>query len=203
MILPVLAENIALPGRIMHIQVDSQDTNQVTYRYGIFIRPKGNLCPWYEVCCSDWVSLIVKVSLKSGMFVQFIMWRKNGGSQELMPGLLSTVGRTVGRALIAVQCHGQLWSLASSKSGGQLYEGHLTMALSYMALQKDLQNDRLLLLAYVFLATWLGTQLKGLDNQLKDFNWLVLHRHLPVRSTLYDPNLTLNKCCICQGPVYN
>lgn len=44
-------------------------------------------------------------------------------------------------------------------------------------------------------STWIRTQLKGLDNRLKDFNWLVLHRRLPVRSTLYDHNLTLNKFC--------
>lgn len=43
--------------------------------------------------------------------------------------------------------------------------------------------------------TWIRSQPKELDNRLKDFNWLVLHRRLPVRETLYDQKLTNSKTC--------
>lgn len=39
---------------------------------------------------------------------------------------------------------------------------------------------------------WTRAQLKGLDNGLKDFNWLILHKRLPVRSTLYDRELQIS-----------
>lgn len=43
--------------------------------------------------------------------------------------------------------------------------------------------------------SWARAQMKGLNNRLKDLNWLVLHRKLPVRSTLHAHNLSLNKHC--------
>ena len=46
---------------------------------------------------------------------------------------------------------------------------------------------------------WRGTQCKSLENRLRDFNWLVLHSKLAVRSTLFKHNLTLNKMCPRDG----
>lgn len=43
--------------------------------------------------------------------------------------------------------------------------------------------------------TWIRSQPKELDNRLKDFYWLVLHRRLPVHETLYDHKLTNSKTC--------
>ena len=36
---------------------------------------------------------------------------------------------------------------------------------------------------------WEGVQARGLDNRLKDLNWLSLHKCLPVRSILYRYSL--------------
>ena len=46
---------------------------------------------------------------------------------------------------------------------------------------------------------WRRTQCKSLENRLRDFNWLVLHRKLPVRNTLFNHDLTLNKICPRRG----
>lgn len=46
---------------------------------------------------------------------------------------------------------------------------------------------------------WKRTQFKQLDNQLKDFNWLVLHRRLAVRNTLFNHGLTRSKYCPREG----
>ncbi len=42
---------------------------------------------------------------------------------------------------------------------------------------------------------WRRAQFKQLDNKLKDFNWLVLHKRLAVRNTLFNHSLTRNKYC--------
>ena len=44
-------------------------------------------------------------------------------------------------------------------------------------------------------AVWVGVQLPGLDNGLKDLNWLVLHRSLPVRDIMYRHGLTASPKC--------
>lgn len=46
---------------------------------------------------------------------------------------------------------------------------------------------------------WKRTQYKHLDNKLKDFNWLVLHKRLAVRNTLFNHSLTRNKFCPREG----
>lgn len=42
---------------------------------------------------------------------------------------------------------------------------------------------------------WTRSQPKELENRLKNFNWLVLHKRLPVRETLYNHKLTNSKTC--------
>lgn len=42
---------------------------------------------------------------------------------------------------------------------------------------------------------WKRVQDKELENRLKDFNWLALHKRLAVRNTLYNHGLTANKWC--------
>ena len=42
---------------------------------------------------------------------------------------------------------------------------------------------------------WEGVQARGLDNRLKDLNWLSLHKCLPVRSILYRYSLVQSPTC--------
>ncbi|CAB1347001.1 unnamed protein product [Coregonus sp. 'balchen'] len=42
---------------------------------------------------------------------------------------------------------------------------------------------------------WEGVQVRGLDNRLKDLNWLSLHKGLPVRSILYGRGMTRSPTC--------
>ncbi|CAB1347396.1 unnamed protein product [Coregonus sp. 'balchen'] len=42
---------------------------------------------------------------------------------------------------------------------------------------------------------WEGVQVRGLDNRLKDLNWLSLHKGLPVRSILYGHGMTRSPTC--------
>ncbi|CAB1314526.1 unnamed protein product [Coregonus sp. 'balchen'] len=42
---------------------------------------------------------------------------------------------------------------------------------------------------------WEGVQVRGLDNRLKNLNWLSLHKGLPVRSILYGRGLTRSPTC--------
>ena len=42
---------------------------------------------------------------------------------------------------------------------------------------------------------WEGVQARGLDNGLKDLNWLSLHKRLPVRSILYRYSLVQSPTC--------
>lgn len=44
-------------------------------------------------------------------------------------------------------------------------------------------------------ATWKRAQGKDLSNGCKDFNWLLLHRKIPVRSIMYAHRLSDNKNC--------
>ena len=44
-------------------------------------------------------------------------------------------------------------------------------------------------------AVWLGVQPRGLDNRLKDFNWMVIHRSLPVRDKLYRHGIARSPEC--------
>ena len=46
---------------------------------------------------------------------------------------------------------------------------------------------------------WRGIQPKGLENRLKDLNWLCLHKCLPVRETLYRHGLTKSPVCSRNG----
>ncbi|CAB1340571.1 unnamed protein product, partial [Coregonus sp. 'balchen'] len=42
---------------------------------------------------------------------------------------------------------------------------------------------------------WEGVQARGLDNRLKDLNWLSLHKCLPVRSIMYRHGLARSPTC--------
>ncbi|CAB1348845.1 unnamed protein product, partial [Coregonus sp. 'balchen'] len=42
---------------------------------------------------------------------------------------------------------------------------------------------------------WEGVQVRGLDNGLKDLNWLSLHKCLPVRSIMYGRGMTRSPTC--------
>ena len=44
-------------------------------------------------------------------------------------------------------------------------------------------------------SVWKGIQLKGLDNRLKDLNWLCLHKSLPVRDVMYRHGLAKSPLC--------
>lgn len=48
---------------------------------------------------------------------------------------------------------------------------------------------------YTMQIDWIKAQIKGLENRLKDFNWLVLHNKLPVRSNLYRHKLSRHEHC--------
>lgn len=52
---------------------------------------------------------------------------------------------------------------------------------------------------HIHTTVWKRIQYKDLDNRLKDVNWLVLHKRLAMRNTLFGHNLTRNKFCPCFG----
>lgn len=63
--------------------------------------------------------------------------------------------------------------------------------LLYRKLVQKLNVD----LAMVSPEVWARAQDKSFRNGLKDFNWLHLHRRLPVRTTMYAHNLGKQKDC--------
>lgn len=69
------------------------------------------------------------------------------------------------------------------------------LALNHKTLYRTLVEKTHAQRVWVKEATWKRAQGKDLSNGCKDFNWLLLHKKIPVRSIMYAHRLSDNKNC--------